>query len=135
MKCLKSNRCKENYQTAFLFCSNIRMGDTEYCLMVAFDLHNCTTGGVCAALSLENIDLVLYLLSTKRINWFACFSAPLLVNKGHSVFSLRFRLVNAAASVERHPAEHSSTTGILVNFCVLFILYVLIFIRDSAATV
>ena len=75
-----------------LFCLGVHVGkvDTGNCPIIAFDLHNCTTGIVCAVLCLENIDFALYVLSTNRINWFAWLSAPLLDNKGHSVFSLSF---------------------------------------------
>lgn len=77
---------KQNKQKN-LFCLQVHIGTGNY-PMIAFDLHNCTTGMGCAALYLRNIDFVFYALSTNRINWFACFSGPLLENKGHVVFSL-----------------------------------------------
>lgn len=57
-----------------LLCLGVHVGkvDIGNCPMIAFDLHNCTTGIVCAVFCLGNIDFALYVLRN-RINWFACF--------------------------------------------------------------
>lgn len=92
IKCLESDsQTSVKITKQCLFCLGVHVGkvDRGNCPMIAFDLHNCTTGIVCAVLCLENIDFALYVLRN-RINWFACFSVPLLDNKGHSVFSLSF---------------------------------------------
>lgn len=84
--------------------------------MIAFYLHNCTTGIVCAVLCLENIDFALYVLSTNRINCFAGLFSPLFDNKGHSVFSLSFLFFFSPISAVRQHAEHWSAT--IAGICV-----------------